>query len=55
VNIYFEMNNEVVFEERDIKDVQLSKKYSLKKLPKGSYNVKLYSDGNEYHYPVAIK
>ena len=35
VSIYFELNNEVVFEEREIKGTQLSKKYSLRKLPKG--------------------
>jgi hypothetical protein len=55
VSIYFEMDNEVVFEERDIKGTQLSKKYSLKKLPKGHYSVKLNSDGKLYSYPLVIK
>jgi hypothetical protein len=55
VNIYFELNNEVVFEDRGLKGSQLSKKYSLKKLPKGAYDVKVYSDGRVFNYPVAIK
>jgi hypothetical protein len=55
VSIYFELNNEVVYEDRDIKGTQLSKKYSLKKLPKGEYSVKLNSDGKLFNYPVVIK
>jgi hypothetical protein len=55
ISIYFELNNEVVFEEREIKGTQLSKKYSLKKLPKGEYSVKLNSDGKLFSYPVVIK
>lgn len=55
VSIYFELNNEVVFEDVNLTGAQLSKKYSLKKLPKGSYDVKLYSGGKVYDYPVAVK
>jgi hypothetical protein len=55
VNIFFELNNEVIFEDRNIVEKVVSKKYSLKKLPKGEYSVKLYSDGNIFSYPLVIK
>ena len=55
VNIFFELNEDVVFEERDIKGTPVNKKYSLKKLPRGDYIVKLYSGGKIYQYPVAVK
>lgn len=55
VSIYFELNNEIVFEDRNLQNAQLSKKYSLKKLPKGAYDVKVYSDGKIFNYPLAVK
>ncbi|MGD2034722.1 MAG: hypothetical protein PVF73_06690 [Bacteroidales bacterium] len=55
VNIFFELDDDVVFEERNIKGNPVSKKYSLKKLPHGEYLVKLYSGGNVYEYPLAVK
>jgi hypothetical protein len=55
VNIFFELNNEVVFEDRNISEKIVNKKYSLKQLPKGEYDVKLYSEGNIFTYPLVIK
>ena len=55
VSIYFELNNEIVFEDIKLTNPQLTKKYSLKKLPKGDYDVKVYSDGKVYNFPVAVK
>jgi len=55
VNIFFELNNEVVFEDRNISEKIVNKKYSLKQLPKGEYDVKLYSGGNIFTYPLVIK
>ncbi len=55
VNIFFEINDEVVFEDRNISDRIVNKKYSLKQLPKGAYSVKLYSDGNIFSYPLVLK
>jgi hypothetical protein len=55
VNIFFELNNEVVFEDRNISEKIVNKKYSLKQLPRGEYFVKLYSEGNIFTYPLVIK
>ena len=55
VNIYFELNNEVVFEDNEIRGTLLSKKYSLKKLPKGEYSVNLNTDGRLFSYPLVVK
>lgn len=55
VNIFFEINEDIVFEERNIQEMPVSKKYSLEKLPPGDYIVKLYSGGEIYQYPVAVK
>lgn len=55
VSIYFELNNEIVFEELNLSNAQLSKKYSLKKLPKGAYDVKVYSEGKVYNFAIAVK
>lgn len=55
VNIFFELNDEVVFEDRNISEKIINKKYSLKQLPKGEYAVKLYSEGNIFTYPLVIK
>ncbi len=55
INIFFELNEDVVFEERNIQGMPVSKKYSLEKLPPGDYVVKLYSGGIIYQYPLAVK
>lgn len=55
VNIFFELNEDVVFEERNITGSPISRKYSLKKMPQGDYTVKLYSGGYIYQYPLAVK
>jgi prolyl oligopeptidase PreP (S9A serine peptidase family) len=54
VNIFIESDSEVVFEERNITDLNVVKKYSLSKLPKGRYVVKVYSGGIIYDYPLII-
>jgi hypothetical protein len=55
VNILFELNNEIIFEDRNISQTPVSKRYSLKQLPKGDYIVKLYSGDQSFSYPMAIK
>ncbi len=56
VNILLESSDdEVVFEEKGLLDMALSKKYSLKKLPRGEYTVKLNSGGRTYSYPIILK
>ncbi len=55
VNIFFELNDNVIFEERNISDYPVRKKYSLGKLPHGNYVVKLYSGSKIYQYPLAVK
>lgn len=54
VNIFFLVNDEVVFEDRGLTDIAFSKKYSLQRLPAGEYLVKLYSGGQVYSYPFAL-
>ncbi len=54
VNIFFEYNGEVVFEERDIRDMPVSKRYSLARLPRGNYIVKLYSGGRIYDFNMTL-
>ena len=53
VNIFF-MLDDVVFEDRGLTGITLSKKYSLRQLPAGKYTVKLYSGGQIYSYPLAL-
>lgn len=55
VNIFFEMDDNVVFEERNITGTPVKKKYSLKRLEHGEYIVKLYSGSKIYEYPLAVK
>ena len=54
VNIFFMLDDEVVFEDRGLTGITLSKKYSLRQLPAGKYTVKLYSGGQIYSYPLAL-
>lgn len=54
VNVFFEYNDEVVFEDRGIRESPVSKRYSLAKLPKGNYVVKLYSGGKIYDFSMTI-
>ncbi len=54
VNIFFMIDDEVVFEDRGLTEMALSKKYSLHQLPAGKYTVKLYSGGQIYSYPLAL-
>ena len=54
VSIFFELADEVIFEDRNLTQTPISKRYSLKKLPKGNYTVKLYSGGNIYSYSMAL-
>ncbi len=54
VNIFIENDSDVVFEERNITDLNIVKKYSLTKLPKGRYVVKIYSGGIIYDYQFVI-
>ena len=54
VNIFFMLDDEVVFEDRGLTEMTVSKKYSLRQLPAGKYTVKLYSGGQIYSYPLAL-
>jgi len=51
VNIFFMQQDNVIFEDRGLTDLALSKRYSLKQLPEGDYEVRLYSAGKIYTYP----
>jgi hypothetical protein len=55
VNIAFEQSNQVVFEEKNITEPILNKRYSLKQLPRGQFTVKLYSDDDVFNYSLEIK
>lgn len=55
VSIYFELSDEVIFEDRNLTQTPITKKYSLKKLPKGNYTVKLYAGNNIFSYSMALK
>jgi hypothetical protein len=54
VNILLEKDNEVVFEDKGLLDMALSKRYSLKKLPGGEYTVKLKSGEKTYSFPLVL-
>jgi len=55
VSVFFESYNDVLFEDRDISGTQISKKYSLKQLPKGEYTVKVNVDGKVFPYLLTVK
>lgn len=52
VNIFFIKDDDVVFEDRGLTGRAMSKKYSLKQLPRGEYTVKLYAGSKIYTYPL---
>lgn len=54
VSIFLEKDEEVVFEDRNIVDMPLSRRYSLSKFPKGFYVVKLYSGGKVYTFDLSL-
>ncbi len=54
INIFFMLDDEIVFEDRGLSDIALSKRYSLKQLPSGKYIVKLYSGGKVFSYPLVL-
>ena len=55
INIMFEQNNRVVFQETGINSFAFSKRYSLNKLPKGKYTVKLNTGPHTFSYPLTVK
>ncbi len=55
INIMFEQNDKVVYEEKDIESFTFSKRYSLGKLPKGKYTVKLNTGPHTFSYPLTVK
>jgi hypothetical protein len=55
IKILLESDNDVIFEERELVDIALSKRYSLKNLPPGEYTAKLYSGSNTYSFPIILK
>jgi hypothetical protein len=55
VNIRLEKDNDVVFEDKGLLDMALSRKYSLKKLPDGEYIVRLFSGEKTYSFPLVLK
>ncbi len=54
VNIFFMIDDEVVFEDRGLTGMALSKRYSLRQLPAGQYTVKLYTGDQIYSYPLVL-
>jgi hypothetical protein len=56
INILLESgDDDVIFEEKGIFDLALSKKYSLKNLPRGEYTAKLSSGSKTYSFPIFLK
>ena len=55
IDITLEHNNEVVFEESKLKDEVLNKRYSLRSLPKGSYDLRFFVDDELYRYSFEVK
>lgn len=55
VDITIEQNNEVIFTEASLKDLQINKRYSLQKFPKGAYIMKVNVAGDIYQYKIDIK
>lgn len=55
VNVFFMMDDEVIFEDRGIPDVAITKKYSLQKLPAGDYVVKVYAGSMVFSYPLNLQ
>lgn len=55
VDITIEQNNEVIFTEPTLKDIQINKRYSLQKFPKGSYIMKVNVSGDIYQFKIDIK
>jgi hypothetical protein len=55
INISLESGYETIFEEKNILDIALSKRYSLKQLPPGKYTVKLSNGNDTYNFPLVLK
>ncbi len=54
VHISFELNHAIIFEERNLTDAPLRKKYTLEKLPKGNYTIKMYAGPEVYTYSFKV-
>lgn len=55
VRVAFEQNGDVVFQDQGIAEKSILKKYSLKQLAPGKYEVKVYSGEKMFSYPIEIK
>jgi hypothetical protein len=55
IDISFERNNEVVFEDHKINETILNKRYSLKQLPRGNYTLRLLVEEESYRYTFEVK
>jgi len=53
--IAFENNKEVIFEDKNVNEALLNKRYSLKKMPKGYFTIKLWIDDELYQYSIEVK
>ena len=54
VNIFFMIDDEIIFKERGLSNIALSKRYSLRQLQAGNYTIKLNSGGYIYSYPLVL-
>jgi hypothetical protein len=55
VTVVFELNNETIFEDNELKDIVINKKYSLKQMMKGNYILKLSVGDETFNYSFEIK
>jgi len=55
IDIAFENNKEVIFEDKNVNEALLNKRYSLKKMPKGYFTIKLWIDDELYQYSIEVK
>jgi hypothetical protein len=55
IDIAFENNKEVIFEDKNVNEALLNKRYSLKKMPKGYFTIKLWVDDELYQYSIEVK
>lgn len=54
VSLSLELNDEIVFEDKGMRDELINKKYSINSLPKGSYIVKLQVEGQLFKHEFKV-
>ncbi len=55
ISVEMEHDEEIVFEENNLTGAVIVKKYSLEKLPKGTYTFKIHAADKVYSYKLTVK